>query len=98
MHRTIAIHYYLKSPGGNYATVDAYIETLGTWAHIHESLWFVRTTKTVSEIRDELAARLRTQDRILAVEVTGDSWASSNLNDDVNEWMHTNMETVRRAA
>ncbi len=96
--RTIQIHYLLKSPGGDYASLEEYIKSLGSWAHVRESVWFVRTSRSVSEVRDALKGHLRTNDRVLVLDVTSDSWASSNIPDDVTEWMHKHMGTVRTAA
>lgn len=91
--RTISIHYCLKSPGGDYAAVTDYIKEFDGYAHVHESLWFARTSKTVVTVRDELRQRLRTGDRVLVLDVTGDSWAT-NFADKITDWMHNHMETA----
>lgn len=97
MKKTVAIHYCLKSPGGNYEAVDGYIKKLGTWAHVHESLWFVRTEKSVGTVRDDLNRIVRKGDRVIVLDVTGDSW-STNFADEITAWMHEQMGTVRVAA
>jgi hypothetical protein len=92
MTKTISIHYCLKSPGGNYTAVTEYIKGFGTWAHVHESLWFARTNKSVSTVRDELNQIVRTGDRVIVLDVTGDWWAT-NFTDAITDWMHTHMDT-----
>lgn len=93
MKKTIQIHYCLKSPGGNYEAIGQYIKSLGAWAHVHESLWFARSSKSVSTIRSELKQLVRPGDRVIVLDVTGDSWAT-NFDDDITSWMHQHMETV----
>ncbi len=95
---TIQIHYYLKTPGGDYASLEEYIKGLGAWAHIHESLWLVHTSKSFSDVRDEMARRMRASDRVLVLDVTGNSWASSNVSNEITAWMHEHMGTVPTAA
>lgn len=96
--KVVQIHYYLTTPGGDYASLGEYIESLGSWAHIHESLWLVRTNKSVAEVRDELASRMRSTDRVVVFSVTADSWASFNIGGDVAEWIHEHLGTSPVAA
>ena len=92
MTKTISIHYCLKSPGGNYAAVAEYIKGFDGYAHVHESLWFACTNKNVSTVRDELNQIVRTGDRVIVQDMTGDSWAT-NFADDITEWMLNHMGT-----
>ena len=55
MQETIIISYDLDSGDTeNYNKLFEYIKDFGTWAHITESLWAIKTGKSVSIIRDEL--------------------------------------------
>jgi hypothetical protein len=90
--KTIQIHYCLKSPGGDYTAIGEYIKRLGAWAHVHESLWFAHTSKSVSQVRDELMQVVRPGDRVIVLDVTGDWWAT-NFNDEIVAWMHQHMGT-----
>jgi hypothetical protein len=93
VNKTVQIHYCLKSPGGDYAAVTEYIKGFDTWAHVHESLWFARTGKTVGRVRDELNQIVRAGDRVVVLDVTGDSWGT-NFDDEITAWMHKYMGTV----
>jgi hypothetical protein len=97
MTRTIQIHYCLKSPNGNYEAISNYIKGFGTWAHVHESLWFARTSKSVGTVRNELNQIVRVGDRVVVLDVTGDSWAT-NFSDEITEWMHNQMGVSTVAA
>jgi hypothetical protein len=97
MLKTLAIHYCLKSPGGNYDVLGKYIKGFDGWAHVHESLWFARTHKSVTIVRDELSQLVRNGDHVIVLDVTGDSWAT-NFAGKAVEWMEKEMGTVRVAA
>lgn len=88
--RTIQINYDLRSPGRDYQPVYDYIKSLGTWAKLLKSLWLVRTAKTASTVRDELNTKVDSNDEVLVLDVTGDTWAT-NFSDDTTTWMHSNM-------
>ncbi|HTA33489.1 MAG TPA: hypothetical protein VK721_08705 [Solirubrobacteraceae bacterium] len=93
MVRTIAIHYCLKSPGGDYDAVTDYIRGFDGYSHVHESLWFARTSQSVSTVRDELNQIVRVGDKVLVLDVTGDFWAT-NFTGRTTEWMHKEMGTA----
>jgi hypothetical protein len=76
--RTVAIHYCLKSPGGNYDVLGKYIKGFDGWAHVHESLWFARTNKSVATVRDEFNQLVRGGDRVIVLDVTGDGWGPTS--------------------
>ena len=91
--RTIQINYDLRSPGRDYQPVYDYIRSLGTSTRPLESLWLVRTNKTVSEVRDDLKHTVDTNDEILVIDVTADWWAT-NFKDNSTDWMYKYMGTV----
>ena len=65
------IEYDLCSPGANYGALYEAIKSFGTWAHITESTWFVKTDSTCVQIRDKLLAEMDANDRLFVAELTG---------------------------
>lgn len=65
------IEYDLCSPGANYDALYEAIKSFGTWAHITESTWFVKTDSTYVQIRDKLLAEMDANDRLFVAELTG---------------------------
>ena len=65
------ISYDLCAPGRNYDELYKAIKAYGTWAHITESTWFVKTESSCVEVRDELLSHLDKNDRIFVGELTG---------------------------
>lgn len=89
MH-SYAISYDLIGPNRNYDNIIEAIKSYGTWAHINESLWIIRSSKTSAEIRDHLKQKVDTNDKILVVQLTGvGAWL--NLSPDMNNWLKNNL-------
>ena len=55
---SMIIEYDLCSPGRNYDELYKAIKAYGTWAHITESTWFIKTNNTCVEVRDNLLAHM----------------------------------------
>ena len=69
--RHIIICYDLKTPGKDYRSLINMIETIGsgTWAHLQDSVWYIKTTFTASEIVKRLRPCIDTNDNLFAVEI-----------------------------
>lgn len=65
------ITYDLCSPGRNYDDLYKAIKAYGTWAHITESTWFVKTDDSCTQIRDNLLSHIDSNDRLFVGELTG---------------------------
>lgn len=82
---TILISYDLVGPesAGDYTKVTTYIKKATLWAKPLESLWFIKTTKSASAVRDDLKQITDSDDEILVLNITGDGWATSNISSKV---------------
>ena len=67
------IEYDLRAPGRNYNDLYKAIKAYGTWAHITESTWFIKTADSCSTVRDNLLAYLDGNDRLFVAELTGNA-------------------------
>lgn len=65
------IEYDLRNPGRNYDALYEAIKSYGTWAHLTESTWFVKTAETCVQIRDRLLSVMDSNDRLFVGELTG---------------------------
>ncbi len=86
MTRTIQINYDLRAPGRNYQPLYDYIKSFGAYDPLLESLWLVRTTKTASDVRDDLMRLVDTNDRVAVFDVTNSDWAT-NFKDAKTAWI-----------
>ena len=64
----LLISYDLHKPRQNYADLIAAIEAYGNYAHILESTWLIRTSKTAQQVCDDLRRHIDKDDHIF---VTG---------------------------
>jgi CRISPR/Cas system-associated endoribonuclease Cas2 len=88
---TLLVGYDLNRPGQNYADLTKFLKSHTTWCHPVDSTWLVVTSKTTSELRDEIKRFIDSTDDVLVIDVTGDSWSTFGMSSDVNGWFHTNM-------
>ncbi|MCA9591394.1 MAG: hypothetical protein KC657_39130 [Myxococcales bacterium] len=66
---------YDLSEDADYAEVIAAIKAYGTWAHITQSTWAVKSSESAVEIRDNLAALMPDGSRLFVVKSgSGAAW------------------------
>lgn len=88
---TLLVGYDLNAPGQNYSDLIEHIKSVGAWWHHLDSTWLVKTVKTASQLRDELAPFLDAGDELLVLDITGDSWATRGIAKSGNEWLRNNL-------
>lgn len=85
--KVLSINYDLSQPGRNYSLLYNAIKGVsGYWAHPAESFWLIKTSKSVSKVRDELSPYLDQNDKLIVAEFG--TWASYNLPKDITDWLH----------
>jgi hypothetical protein len=91
--KTHLISYDLGVPetSEDYKKLIKYIKSYGTWAKPLYSVWFVKSDKTCSQIRDEIKEATDANDKILVIEVTEADWATSRVDKEVTDWMQKNL-------
>ena len=67
MKKSYIISYDLTEKD-DYNKLFNHIKSYGTWAHITESTWAILSTKTVSQIRDDLAEHMSKNCRLVVIE------------------------------
>ena len=83
MANNLFVSYDLYSPGQNYDSVAKAIKSLGSWAKVQKSLWYVKSSKTASEAVDTVWAVMDANDSIIVVDATNQAVSWQNLNDEV---------------
>lgn len=89
---TYLISYDLGLPEtqASYAQLTAYIKSFSHWAKPLQSVWFVKTTKTAGQIRDEIKTSLDSNDKVIVIKVTP-GWGTYAISKQVTDWMHKNI-------
>lgn len=86
---TLCICYDLDKPGQDYADLITGIKSFGTWWHYLDSTWLIKTTKTVTEVRDELNKLIDNNDELLVFNV-GSNWAGTGFSEKAYAWLKDN--------
>ncbi len=83
MANNLFISYDLYKPGQQYDQVIAEIKTLGAWAAVHKSLWYVNSTLDAAQAVSRIWAKLDANDKLIVVNATNNTAAWQNLPDEV---------------
>lgn len=91
--KTHLISYDLRVPetSEDYKKLIDHIKTYSYWATPLKSVWFIRTSKSASQVRDDLNKETDANDGLLVIEVTGDDWATTGISNKVTDWMKENI-------
>ena len=87
MANNLHISYDLYSPGQNYDDVIDAIKTLGNWAKIQQSFWYVNSTKTAREALDIVWAKCDANDSLYVVDATNNVAAWQNISDEASAFI-----------
>lgn len=82
----LLITYDLNKPGQNYDDLYKAIKALGAWWHYLDSTWIVASSLTPSQAFDRLKPAIDSSDRVLILNVTGDSY-SGWLTQEAWDWL-----------
>lgn len=86
MHN-LHISYDLNSPGQNYENLIASIKSLGDWAKIHKSYWFVKSRYSAQQAADLLWARMDGNDTLYVVDPTANNATWRNLSEAASNYI-----------
>lgn len=90
-NKVYCISYDLYKPNQDYEKLQEAIKSLsGLWWHQTGSVWFVKTFRTVVEIRDCLRPFLDENDKLFVMEL-GKTWAGTGFSKDEYEWVRNNI-------
>jgi len=91
---TFLISYDLGLPEtiSDYHILIEYIKFYGVWAKPLQSVWLIKTNKSIARVRDEIKLRIDSNDRVLVIDVTGTAWATYNISQKVTDWMKDNLQ------
>lgn len=87
MANNLHISYDLISPGQDYATVIAKIQTLGNWAKIHKSYWYVNSSLTAQQACSRVWSVMDRTDTLYVVDATNNVAAWQNIPKDSENYI-----------
>jgi hypothetical protein len=81
MANNVHVSYDLYAPEKNYERVIAKIKTLGSWAKIHKSFWYIDTNLTAEQVRNAVWSAMDTNDSLYVVDSTNNMAAWQNISE-----------------
>lgn len=88
---TYMVGYDLNSPGQNYDALINALKAYGTWWHGLDSTWFVKSSDSVTTVRDALIKHIDNGDELLVVKVTGAAAAWRGFPIKESQWLKDNL-------
>ena len=83
MANNLIVSYDLLNPGQDYSAVIAKIKTLGSWAKIHKSVWYVNSSSTASQAVEAIWPLMDRNDTLFIVDASNKNAAWRNLSEKV---------------
>jgi hypothetical protein len=81
------ISYDLNAPGQSYETVIAKIKTLGNWAKIHKSYWYVNSVLTAEQACGAVWSVMDGSDTVYVADTTNNSAAWQNIDPEAEAYI-----------
>jgi hypothetical protein len=88
--RNLFISYDLYKVGQDYVGLAQAIKALGQSVKVQKSFWFVKSSKTAEEARQELSRTIDNNDSIIVIDTTGNSAAWYGLGHEASNFVNQN--------
>jgi len=85
------VNYDLNKSGQDYTKLIEYLKSHQSWAKPLKSSMFVKTSLTVGQLRDGIKPYIDTNDDVVVVTATGQSWATYGMSTKINDWLRDNL-------
>ena len=71
--KTYAVSYDLRQPGRDYEALYVALKSYGTYWHVLESVWILRTSRSAAQIRDHLTSQMDGNDQLIVAGLDGEA-------------------------
>lgn len=79
MANNLHISYDLHAPGQDYEKVIERIQSLGSWAKIHKSFWYVNSALSAKEAVKHIETVMDVNDKVYVADTTSNTAAWNSL-------------------
>ncbi|MCF6441046.1 hypothetical protein L1077_16540 [Pseudoalteromonas luteoviolacea] len=87
MANNLLISYDLNSPGQDYTRVIEKIKTLGEWAKVHKSYWYLNSNYSAKEAASIIWKEMDQNDSLMVVNTTTNDASWFNVHHDVDAFL-----------
>ena len=93
MANNLFVSYDLYRPGQDYETVSEAIKSLGNWAKVQQSLWYVNSTYTASDAAKKVRSVMDKNDSLIVIDCTNNKGYWYNVGDEVSQYIQNHWFT-----
>ncbi len=90
MHNNLFVSYDLNSPGQDYSSVIDEIKSLGSWAKVQKSFWYVSSNLSAKQAAERVWAKMDRNDSLIVVDASNENSYWYNLSDTVSKQIQDN--------
>jgi hypothetical protein len=90
MSSNFLISYDLHKPGQNYDAINKKIISLGGWAKIHQTYWYVKSSLSIEKIAEIVFSAMDKNDTLCVTDASSNEMIWHNLNPDVSTYIQKN--------
>jgi hypothetical protein len=90
MSNNLFISYDLNSPGQDYSAVINKIQSLGVWAKVQKSHFYVSSNLTAEQARDKVWSVMDNNDTLIVIDTSNNDAAWQNLLPEVSKQIKDN--------
>ena len=87
MAYNLLISYDLNKPDQNYSAVIKCIQSLGSWAKIHKSVWYVKSSLTAEQASAAVWKVMDSSDTVFVVNASANNAAWNNITPEASEFV-----------
>lgn len=77
------ISYDLNNPGQNYAAAIDTIKSLGSWAKVQKSFWYVKSNFSAEQAIEKISTKIDKNDSLIVIDVSNRNVSWRGLSDEV---------------
>lgn len=84
---TYLVCFILNNEEVDYDKITGRLKEFDLWARPLPNVWIVRSNEAISQIRSQLAQSINGEGRIMVIKISGASWATYDIINEVTDWM-----------
>lgn len=90
MSNNLFVSYDLNSPNQDYSAVIEEIKSLGAWASIHKSFWYVKSELSEEEAAKKIRDKMDSNDSLMVLNTNTNNAFWFNISDEVAKHIQAN--------
>jgi len=87
MSNNLIVSYDLNVEGQNYTAVSEKIKSLGGWAHIQKSVWYLKSALSCQQAAQSIYQSMDSNDSLIVIDASNNQASWYGLDDSVGEYI-----------